>query len=48
MLFRRDGRGGKGEGLKKFSARYPNIQIDIVEENSHTLEEKLLMGAINL
>ncbi|WP_075578909.1 LysR family transcriptional regulator [Acidaminococcus massiliensis] len=36
------------ELLKKFSARYPNIQIDIVEENSHTLEEKLLMGAIDL
>ena len=30
------------ELLKKFSARYPNIQ------NSHTLEEKLLMGAIDL
>ena len=34
--------------LKRFKELYPNIRIDIVEENSMILEEKLLMGALDL
>ena len=34
--------------LKAFSERYPNIKIDIVEENSVFLEEQVLMGALDL
>lgn len=34
--------------LKSFSERYPNIKIDIVEENSVLLEEQVLMGALDL
>lgn len=34
--------------LKRFKELYPNIQIDIVEENSMVLEEKLLLGALDI
>lgn len=34
--------------LKRFKERYPNIKIDIVEENSVILEERLLVGAIDI
>ncbi len=36
------------ELLKKFHERYPNIQIEIVEQNSMKLEESLLMGSLDL
>ncbi len=34
--------------LKRFKELYPNIKIDIVEENSMILEEKLLIGALDI
>lgn len=34
--------------LKRFKERYPNIKIDIIEENSIRLEEKLMMGALDI
>ncbi len=34
--------------LKRFKELYPNIKIDIVEENSMVLEEKLLIGALDI
>ena len=34
--------------LKRFNELYPNIKIDIVEENSMVLEEKLLIGALDI
>lgn len=34
--------------LKRFKECYPNIKIDIVEENSMILEEKLMMGALDI
>lgn len=34
--------------LKRFKECYPNIKIDIVEENSMVLEEKLLIGALDI
>ena len=34
--------------LKKFKELYPNIKIDIIEENSIILEEKLLIGALDI
>jgi len=34
--------------LKKFKELYPNITIDIMEAPSHLLEEKLLMGIIDI
>lgn len=34
--------------LKQFYAKYPNVRVDIVEENSIVLEEKILEGAIDL
>ena len=34
--------------LKKFSERYPDVQIDVVEENSMKLEELLLEGQLDL
>lgn len=36
------------ELLKKFHERYPNIKIELVEQNSMKLEESLLMGALDL
>lgn len=36
------------ELLKHFKLRYPNIWINIVEENSMVLEEKLLLGALDI
>lgn len=36
------------ELLRKFHERYPNIRIEIVEQNSIKLEESLLMGALDL
>ena len=32
----------------KFQEQYPNIKIEIIEENSMVLEEKLLLGAIEI
>lgn len=34
--------------LKRFKELYPNIRIDIIEENSMVLEEKLLLGALDI
>ncbi len=34
--------------LKRFNDLYPNIKIDIIEENSMLLEEKLLIGALDI
>lgn len=34
--------------LKKFSERYPDVQVDVVEENSMKLEELLLEGQLDL
>ncbi|MDO4268645.1 MAG: LysR family transcriptional regulator [Eubacteriales bacterium] len=34
--------------LKIFHTKYPNIHIEIVEASSHILEEKLLMGALDI
>lgn len=34
--------------LSRFKELYPNIKIDIVEENSMVLEEKLLIGALDI
>lgn len=36
------------ELLKQFSARYPNISVDIVEKNSVLLEQDLLDGSLDL
>ena len=34
--------------LLNFREQYPNIKIEIIEENSMVLEEKLLLGAIEI
>lgn len=34
--------------LKTFSKKYPNIKINIVEDNSKVLEEKIMAGALDL
>lgn len=34
--------------LTRFKEKYPNIQIDIVEANSFSLEEKLMMGVLDI
>lgn len=36
------------ELLGRFQKRYPNIQIDIIEANSFKLEEKLLLGMLDI
>lgn len=36
------------EILKRFHSRYPNIRVDLVEQNSYELEEQVLMGALDM